>query len=413
MHRGQKILLSPTSSQVRYFVGACGLARFSWNWALSLCQRYYRIFGRRPGFKRPNWMVLRSRWNKIKSRRFAWVSGFSKHIAEESFRELDQAYKKAFARLKAGATPGFPSFRKKSSFRSFQVVPSSHFPIRRVGRRLRVPCLGLVRCQTKIRWPDAKQVHGRVKWKAGRWWLVIAYELPEPTPEPHTGPVCGIDLGCTTFATVASGGVIVEELATRKPYAKAKRKLMKLLRWKDRKKKGSNNRKKAVVRLARQHERVANVRADIIHQFTSRLVKVFGRIVIEDLNVRGMAKGRLAETIYDLGFGEFRRQVTYKAKVTGTKLVLAGRFYPSSKTCSHCGLVKTKLERSERTWTCESCGVAHNRDHNAALNLEKLGRDTPEVTPAEIGGSSTGGNTPRGAGRGSRNTNTKPIAVSG
>lgn len=403
MFRSQLLLLSPTKEQARQFAGAAGLSRFAWNWALALSQRYYRVFGKRPGYKRLSPAVLRKHWNKIKGRRFPWVLEFSKLIAEESFRQLDRAYRLTFSKLARGQKAGFPTFRKKGVDESFQVVPCGNFPIRRSVQRFNFPRIGMVKCHTPIRWPSGSQVRGRVKLKAGRWWLILSYELPDPKPEPHTGPACGIDLGCTTFATVASQGVIVEEIAPLKPYTKSKRKLKRLQRSVSRKKKGGVNRRKARRRIARHHERVANVRANFLHQFTSRLVKQYGVIVLEDLSVNGLAAGRLAGTIRDMGFSEFRRQVEYKAEVTGTKVVLADRFYPSSKTCSSCGLVKTKLGLKERVWTCERCGVTHDRDHNAAINLEKLPQGMGKVTPTETGGSSPSRKTKRGAGRRSRN----------
>lgn len=403
MRRSQRILIQPTQDQERLFAGSCGLSRFAWNWALALCQRHYRMFGKKTGHKRPSAYTLMRHWNKVKDRRFPWVREYSKLIPEECFKKLDLAFQDAFARMKAGQLAGFPRFRRKGVHESFQVVPSGDRPMARVAKRFRIPRVGLVKCQTILRWPNGKHVYGRVKYKAGRWWLTLTYEFPDPKPGPHTGPSCGIDLGCTTFATVASDGKIVDELAPPKPYAKANRRLKRLQRIASRKMKGGKNRRKAVMRLARQHERVANTRVNFLHQFTSRLVKRYGVIVLENLSVKGMMAGMLAGTIRDMGFGQFRRQMEYKAEVTGSQVVLADRFYPSSKTCSHCGKVKAKLSLSERTWTCEGCGTIHNRDHNAAVNLEKLGQGLPESTPAETGGASKGSNARRGAGRGSRN----------
>jgi putative transposase len=405
MNRSQRILLNPSTSQKRYFVEACGLSRFAWNWALSRCERHYRMYGNRPGYRRPGSYRIQKHWNKVKNRRFPWALRFSKYIAEESFKKLELAYAAAFRRMSSGKKLVLPKRRKKHIHESFQVVPSSYKPMRRDGPRFNIPRLGMVKCQTPIRWPDGKQVSGRVKCKAGRWWLTLSYDLPDPPKLPEGRPTCGIDLGSTTFSTVASGGVVVEEVPPPKPYAKAKKRLKRLSRAVSRKKKGVRNRAKAIRRLARQHERVANVRDNFLHQFTSRIVKQYGTVKVEDLNVNGMARGRLAGTIRDLGWGEFRRQVEYKSEATGTKVVVADRFYPSSKTCSTCGRVKTKLDLAEREWTCDGCGLTHNRDHNAAINLEKLPQGMGKVTPAEIGGSPPSRKTKRGAGRGSRNIN--------
>lgn len=399
-YRSQRILLRPTRKQVEMFSAAAGYSRFAWNWALALCQRHYRVFGKRAGYKRIGVYRLCKHWNKVKDRRFPWARKYSKYIQEESFRKLDLAYAAAFKKFQDGQPLHLPRLRSKWVHESFQVIPSGHKPIRNIGPRFNLPRIGWVKVQGALRWPSGKQLRGRVKLKAGRWWLILTREIPILPKLPDGRPACGIDLGCKTFATVASGGEIVEELAPPKPYAKAKKKLKRLQRWKDRKVKGSVNRGKAIRRVGRFHERVANIRDNFLHQFTSRLTKKYGVIVLEDLSVKGMMGGMLSKTIGDLGFGEFRRQVEYKAEATGTRVVLANRFYPSSKTCSSCGLVKTKLELHERSWMCE-CGVTHNRDHNAARNLEKLGRNSPESTPVESGGS--GRRKASGAARRSRN----------
>jgi putative transposase len=355
-----------------------------------------------PGYKRLTAYSLGKRWNTVKDRHFPWVREYSKYIPEESFRKVDLAYRAAFARLRRGQPAGFPKFHKKGVNESFQVVPSSHFPLTLNRNKFRIPRVGFVRTETTVRWPEGKQVYGRVKKRAGRWWLILSHHLPDPPKLPEGRPACGVDVGCTTFATVASEGV-VEEVAPPKPYAKARRRLRRAHRRVSRKVKGSANRKKAVLRLAKAHERVANIRDNFLHQLTSRLVKRFGVIVLEDLSVKGLAGGMLAKTVHDMGWGEFRRQVEYKAETVGTKVVFADRFYPSSKTCSACGQVKAKLGLSEREWTCMGCGTSHDRDHNAAKNLEKLGRDTPEVTPAESGGSGSCRKVRVGATQGSRN----------
>ena len=137
-----------------------------------------------------------------------------------------------------------------------------------------------------------------------------------------------------------------------------------------RKQKGSNNRRKQQTKLARLHYRVACIRRHAIHQVTSYIISNFDRIIIEDLNVKGMIKNRkLSQAISDVSFGEIRRQLTYKAMWQGKELIVADRFFPSSKMCSSCGNKKKILKLSERTYTCENCGLVIDRDLNAAINL--------------------------------------------
>lgn len=376
MLRGQRFRLYPTQAQATYFARACGVTRFSYNWGLALRQRYYRLFKKSLSSAR-----LQKHWNKVKACRFPWAAEVTKHAHEQAFRALDAAYVAFFA-----GRSKFPRFKRKGVNDSFCAGRGQRRCFRFDGNLLVLPKVGAIRFRNALRWPTATPKQVRVCRRADQWFATVLFDIPAPPKLPAGRPTCGIDLGCTTFATVSSQGVITDEVKPPKPYAKAKRRLRRLGRAVSRKAKGGANRKKAVVRLARQHMRVANVRRDFLHQLTTRLVRRFGVIVLEDLNVRGMVKNRtLAGTISDLGWSEFRRQVTYKAAAAGTRVVFADRFFPSSKRCSACGYVFKSLVMSCRQWACDACGADHDRDHNAAKNLEQLGRGTPEVTPAETG----------------------------
>ena len=158
-----------------------------------------------------------------------------------------------------------------------------------------------------------------------------------------------------------------------KPHKALLARLKRLSRSLSRKQKGSANRQKAKIKMARLHARIAAIRLDALHQLTSDLTRRFHTIAIEDLNVRGMTKNRrLARAIADMGFFEFRRQLEYKAAMRGGQVWVADRFYPSSKTCSCCGHQLEKLDLSVRTWTCPSCSTHHDRDVNAAINLKTM-----------------------------------------
>ncbi len=140
-----------------------------------------------------------------------------------------------------------------------------------------------------------------------------------------------------------------------------------------RKVKGSANRQKAKVKLARLHAQISNIRKDALHKLTTDLTRRFHTIGIEDLNVKGMVKNRhLARSVSDMGFFEFRRQLEYKAVQRGGQVVVADRWYPSSKTCSSCGHKRETLSLSIRKWTCPSCSAHHDRDINAAVNLKNM-----------------------------------------
>ncbi len=403
MMRGQKILLRPTVRQELTFRGAAGLNRFAWNWAVALLRRHYEMFGRgKKGYRIPTSYDLIGHWNKIKARRFPWVREYSKLIPETAFDSLWKAYKAAFAKLRRTGVWHPPKFHKKSHGQpSFPVGRRGVKSLSVSGLRIRIPKVGFVRFVGKLRWPTGDRFNSRVKFSAGRWWLSINYELPDPPQLATDRPTCGVDLGCKTFATVSSGGVITDEIAPPKPYAKTKRKLRRLQRRLRRRQKGSRGHGKAKLAVGKCHQRIARVRENFLHQLTSRLTKTYGTIVLEDLDIAALGRSWLSGTIRDLGMGKFRLQIEYKAKATGTKVVFANRWYPSSKTCSKCGVVKKELPLSERTFTCE-CGWSADRDHNAAMNLEQLPQDMRKVTPVETGVSSA--RKGRGAGRRSGNS---------
>lgn len=181
-------------------------------------------------------------------------------------------------------------------------------------------------------------------------------------------------LGIKTLATLSNGKVFVNLQA----YRLAERKLKRLQRSLSRKVKGSNNRNKARLKVAKAYKRVADIRKDYLHKLTSYLAKNFECVVIEDLNVSGMLSNhKLAKSIADLGLYEFRRQLEYKCKIYNTELIIADRWFPSSKTCSNCGCIKESLLLNERTFNCNDCGFIIDRDLNAAINLSKWGRLAP------------------------------------
>ena len=178
----------------------------------------------------------------------------------------------------------------------------------------------------------------------------------------------GVDLGIKALATLSTGEVIVGAKSDKKYAAKLSR-MQGLNRQKTI---GSRNGKKAQLKIARLHIKIANIRKNTLHKLTALLAKNHGTVAIEDLNVSGMmANHKLAASIADMGFFEFRRQLTYKCKLYGSKLVVVDRWFPSSKTCSNCSTKKETLGLSERVFECGHCGFVIDRDLNAAINLSK------------------------------------------
>ena len=215
-----------------------------------------------------------------------------------------------------------------------------------------------------------------------RWYASLTVEREDkPVASPPKGGAVGVDLGVKTLATLSDGTVIENPCYLRK----SERRLKKAQRAFSRKTKGSNRRAKAKAKVARLHAHVANRRSDAMHKLTTWLTNKYSDISIEDLHVAGMVKNHhLAKAVSDAAFGGFRRQLEYKAARTGAVIHVVDRWFASSKTCSGCGRVKAKLSLSERTYTCEGCGLVLDRDLNAAINIMVAG-SAPETLNAHGG----------------------------
>lgn len=262
----------------------------------------------------------------------------------------------------------YPTFRKKGVDDRFTLT-NDQFAVS--GKRVRIPKLGWVRMREVLRF-EGKVLSGTVTRRAGRWYLSITVDVASSDMSaaaaafPENQGVVGVDLGVATLAVLSTGERVVGPKAHTTMLARQRRLAHSLAR----KQKGSRNRTKAKGRLAKLHARTANIRLDATHKLTRRLANEFGTIVIEDLNVSGMMKNhRLARSISDASFREVRRQLEYKCAERGKHLVIADRWFASSKTCSVCGKRHAGLELSHRSWVCACCGSRHDRDQNAAKNL--------------------------------------------
>lgn len=213
--------------------------------------------------------------------------------------------------------------------------------------------------------------------EADRWMIALSVETTDVLKRKEDKGAVGVDLGVAKLATFSDG----TSTPPLKPHRAAQRRLRRLSKSLSRKQKGSANRARAKAKLARLHLRIADVRKDALHKLTTRLAAEYSTVAIEDLNVAGMVKNRsLARSVSDAGFGEFRRQLTYKCAMTGARLVVVDRWFPSSKTCCECGVIH-EMPLSKRTVDCV-CGNRKDRDHNAAINIL---RQALSVKPVESG----------------------------
>jgi putative transposase len=345
----------------------------------------------------------------------AWRDQVSAQVFEEGAVDLGRglkAYIDSRTGARNGPKVGFPRFKKKSltggSFRIRNKTGKGRADIRLGdGDRVRsvsLPKIGVLRvrdCTRRLRRMIAK---GRarilfvtVSRGANRWWVSITVEAADLHPavrhalpsadrptnvdaeqdgSPHGDPRgengwVGVDRGLHALAVAGSSdGTEVLRVTNQRAFRRGLPRLRRLSKAVSRKKKGSKNRKKAVVRLGRQHARIRDRRRHVLHQVSNQLVKNHARLVLEDLNITGMRSNRkLSRAISDAAWGELARQVTYKQDWRGGQVLLADRWFPSSKTCSSCGTVRKDLTLKDRTFECRECGHKLDRDLNAAVNL--------------------------------------------
>lgn len=373
--RAYKVELDPNNKQRTALLKHAGAARFARNWGLARRIEEYRETGRSS-----NAIEQHRQLNALKKTEYPWLYEVSKCAPQEALRDLDKAFANFYRRVrlkkqgKLKGPVGFPKFKsKKRGAGSFRLTGS----IRVERARIRLPRLGWIRLKEHGYIPieGIRILSATVSERAGRWFVSAQVEQ-EIEVERATGPAVGVDLGVKVMATCSDGAVFENPKALRR----YKRKLVRLQRELSRRKKGGRNRERTRRKIARLHYRISNIRKDALHKATSAIVAKTKSpsqrpsvVVIEDLNVSGMLKNRyLSKAIADVGFCEFRRQLEYKAAWYGIDLLVADRFYPSSKTCAECGSVKPMLKLSERTFVCEDCGCVMDRDLNAGRNLAQL-----------------------------------------
>ncbi|MGM3307756.1 RNA-guided endonuclease InsQ/TnpB family protein [Anabaena sp. WFMT] len=382
---GFKTQLKVNKQQRLLLAQHAGVARHAWNQGLALCQQV--LIHNRTNPEDPSGMPparqgrtqsptegdpLAALSHKIKfptaidlhkwlvaavKSKHPWYYEVSKCAPQYALRYLSDAFKSFFKKTK-----GFPKFKKKGRHDSFTLDGVIHID----HKKVRVPIIGWIKTY-EILPCGYKPKSVTISKQADQWFISWKIEV-ETSQTPKKQEFVGIDLGINHLATLST----TEVFDGAKSYKKYESKLARMQYLNRHQQVGSSNYKKAQIKIARLHQKIANIRKDTLHKITTYISKNHAVTGMEDLNVSGMlANGKLSKAIADMGFYEFRRQLEYKTQLYGGKLIVVDRFYPSSKTCSHCGQKKTSLSLSQRVFQCDNCGFECDRDLNAAINLRQ------------------------------------------
>ena len=371
MEYALKFRIYPNKKQEVQIAQTLGCARFVYNYFLVIKKETYETEGKSISYNdcSKELTILK------KTEAYKWLQDVDAVALQQSLRDLDKAYQNFFRGLKKGQKAGYPRFKSKRAAKQTYRTQNNQIKSKNgvcntivlYDDCIRLPKLGYVKCQV------SKKVTGRIlsatitKTASGKYFVSVCWtDVDMPQSEP-TGAVCGIDLGIKELAALSDGTTF----PNHKHLRKAERKLKRLQRQLSRKTKGSKNREKARVKLARQHEKVRNQRQDALHKMTTQIVRDYDVICTETLRSKNMMQNhKLAKAVGEASFCEVIRQLQYKCDWYGKVLIQIDQFYPSSQLCNNCGYQNPNIKNlAVREWICPACGTHHDRDLNAAKNI--------------------------------------------
>ncbi|MEU5403337.1 IS607 family element RNA-guided endonuclease TnpB [Streptomyces sp. NPDC005963] len=433
-----RFALDPNATQEHALRSHCGAARAAYNWAVgwveaSWWQRRAEESYGVPEESLTEWRpwslpALRKAFNETKHtdpRFAAWWEENSKEAYNTGLANASAAFDN-YAKSKNGKRMGAPRFKSKRKARVSCRFTTGTIRVDTDGRHVTLPRLGTLRTHeptvkllARVQAGTARILSATVRHERGRWFVSFQVEVKRDLERVARPDVAvGIDLGVKTLAVMADSTGEIRTVANPGHYDAARKQLCRASRTVSRRqgpdrrtgRKPSKRWEKANAARNKVHHRVANLREDALHKLTTAVAAEYGTVAVEDLNVAGMLKNRrLARRIADAGFGEIRRQLDYKTRQRhATRLVVANRWYPSSKTCSGCGAVKAKLPLHIRTYQCDACHLVIDRDDNAARNLAALAAAV--VTGTGVAGdqdTAPAVSKPRGADQKTRATRTR------
>jgi len=382
MLRRYQYRLYPTKDQETLIARHLGCCRYVYNWALDLKNRAYHDDG--TSLSRYD---LMNRLPALKEE-LPWLKEVNAQSLQQSIHNLSRAFTNFFA-----GRAEEPTFKSKHELEQTFTIPQSYTVDFEQGT-VKLPKIGAIKTVFHRTFVGTTKSATVIRRSSGRYFISIVVEDSRKPPrpaDPIPDQTVGIDMGLSHYAVLSTGDAVENPKYLRS----AQTRLAVLQRRLDRKKKGSKNRNKARLKVARCHQKIADQRRDFQHQLSSRLVRENQALAVESLNVNGMVKSgrgakrqapladnapqrvvtpnhKLARAIGDAGWGTFLAMLAYKCQEAGKTLLKIGVFEPSSKTCSVCGYWKADLTLKDREWTCPDCGTCHDRDLNAAINIKQF-----------------------------------------
>lgn len=352
-----KFKLQPTRLQTILLNKHCGTSRYVYNYFLNLRKEYYQKENKELSYNQTSAILTELKKDELTG----WLKEVNSQSLQFGLKALDTAFDRFFKKK-----ADFPTFHSKFKKNTFRVPQNTRI----VGKKLIIP-----KFLEGIKLIEHRKIQGEIKFSTisreptGEYFVAITVEK-KIKELPKTGKVIGIDLGVKDLI-IGSDKTVQKN--PRNTY-KFQIKLKKIQQHLSAKKKGSNNRNKARLKVAKIHKKITNSRKDAIHKATTNLVRNNDCIVMESLKAKNMVKNRkLAKAVSDASFGEIRRQLEYKCLWYGKVLIKIGTFYPSSKTCSNCGWINQNLSLADRSWICSQCATKHDRDYNASVNILQEG----------------------------------------
>lgn len=370
MITSMKVRLEPNNNQKTKLFQSAGTARWAYNWVLSRQEENYKN-----GNKFLSDKILRKELTQLKKTELKWLNKYSNNITKQAIKDCCEAYKKFFKGL--SNKPKFKS-KKKSKLSFYQDTEKTKF----TETHVRLEKIGWVKLSEYNRIPaNSKHSNPRISFDGVHWYISVGIEL-EQTITELTNVSIGIDVGIKDLAICSHKEEAYKNINNTNRVKKLEKRLRRLQR-RISKKYEKNKAGRSYVKtgniiklesnIRKLHKKLDNIRTDYRLKVTTEIVKAKpSRIVMESLNISGMLKNKhLSKAVAKQGFYELKTMIKYKAKKYVIECIEADKWYPSSKTCSECGYIKSKLSLSERIFTCECCGAIFDRDKNASINLSR------------------------------------------